>query len=841
MSSQEDILFAKIAIKNNLVKQEQIEKCLEVQKKLQKAGKEKKLSEILQEIGFLKPDQVEKIEAAQQRSKNIQESQSFLQKALENKIISKEVSDQCLQVAKQEGFRRPIQEILVEHGYLSSSQVLQIQGNSLEVVPREENTSSSVGEKSKTTARPSIKVRAKEGRFPTLPAVSSPSSAREEAFEMASYIKIRRRREKFLYAFLVFIMIFILGAFSGLGYLAYHNDSVFDRASELFASGDYGKALEYLQKMQGTFWVGKKKVENLKKEILFSKEFSEAYRLLKEGKYSLARERFLGLKEKFPSQKERIQNAILRVHFEELIRQSDLSFQEGDFKRSILLLKKAHKMNIEPSLTEKSLRELSQNIMDRARFYIKRGSYPQALALLELLREQFSLNVMEDMEKAKLLQKFEQLLQKAYAPGADYALIWDRLRGMEEALFSQGRQKEVEELKKFLRRKVQSLRYEKALSVYESYLQSYREAREREAVVAQARTLLRKLASVKRVLQEVKEISSTSLQMEIETKIQKLARIRSEILKLLKRDRDLREVVHLLKQSKIKSARQVLSRLRLSYGQMREVQILWSFSKKLSNMIYIPPGAFVRGSSKKGERWPGQKQNIRGFYIDKYEVTNQEFKVFVDQEGYKTPKYWPGMDPRFFAYFRDQEGKLGPGHWRGGTFPAEKGKHPVVFVSWYEARAFAIFRGKRLPTEAQWEKAARGVQGNRYPWGNTFSKGPCNMGSPLYGDTKPVGSYPKDRSPYGVFDMAGNVKEWVRDRYYAYPQQRPVERYLKGDYRMVKGGGWNTPKSKAPHVARGAYRSVLEATQRLNNLGFRCVVEIPGEVEMLFQRYGRKN
>jgi formylglycine-generating enzyme required for sulfatase activity len=146
-------------------------------------------------------------------------------------------------------------------------------------------------------------------------------------------------------------------------------------------------------------------------------------------------------------------------------------------------------------------------------------------------------------------------------------------------------------------------------------------------------------------------------------------------------------------------------------------------------MVKIPAGKFLYGEDKEEVETPE-------FFIDLYPVTNTEYKKFVDATG---------CEP--------------PASWRNGTWPAGKENHPVVEVNFDSASAYAAWAGKRLPTNHEWEKAARGTDGRIWPWGDEFDRDKCNAYS---GDTTPVGQYsPAGDSPYGCQDMAGNVWEWI--------------------------------------------------------------------------------
>lgn len=214
------------------------------------------------------------------------------------------------------------------------------------------------------------------------------------------------------------------------------------------------------------------------------------------------------------------------------------------------------------------------------------------------------------------------------------------------------------------------------------------------------------------------------------------------------------------------------------------------------NMVLIPAGEFQMGSTDKAfddEKWI-HTVYVDAFYIDIYEITNAQYKIFVDanpqwQKDYIAWKYHDGN------YLKD---------WDGNNYPMGKGDHPVTNVSWYGAKAYAKWVDKRLPTRAEWEKAARGgLTGQRYPWGNSIDFSNANHARNV-GGTTPVGSYPPNR--YGLYDMVGNVWEWCldgrdRDFYETPPGRNPiaggdsVTDILKGFFnrkssRILCGGSW---------------------------------------------------
>ncbi|GEM_PF-600752 len=215
-------------------------------------------------------------------------------------------------------------------------------------------------------------------------------------------------------------------------------------------------------------------------------------------------------------------------------------------------------------------------------------------------------------------------------------------------------------------------------------------------------------------------------------------------------------------------------------------------------MIAIPAGEFTMGSNVEDER-PPHAVFVDGFEIDKLEVTNQEFERFVRETGYVT----------------DQE-KAGDTSWR--YYAKDKPQHPVVKVTWNDAIAFCQWAGKRLPTEAEWEKAARGTDARSYPWGNQWDAARANAKEAGNRGTTAVGSFPAGASPYGVMDMAGNVSEWTSDWFKAYPGGDFYSPYFGEKYRVIRGGGWFSDQN----LVRTTERSASSTTLANDDVGFRC-------------------
>jgi len=219
-------------------------------------------------------------------------------------------------------------------------------------------------------------------------------------------------------------------------------------------------------------------------------------------------------------------------------------------------------------------------------------------------------------------------------------------------------------------------------------------------------------------------------------------------------------------------------------------------------MVAIPAGEFTMGSDRGVER-PPHSVFVEAFEIDVFEVTNERFARFVEETGYVTDA--------------EKAGDSMP--WR--VYAEGKPDHPVVKVSWNDAKAFCEWAGKRLPTEAEWEKAARGTDGRIYPWGNEWALGKANTKEAGHRGTTIVGSFPDGASPYGVMDMAGNVAEWTADwfqPYPGYPGGDSEAQYFGEKYRVIRGGGWFSDKE----LVRTTFRSASSVDLANDDVGFRC-------------------
>ena len=251
------------------------------------------------------------------------------------------------------------------------------------------------------------------------------------------------------------------------------------------------------------------------------------------------------------------------------------------------------------------------------------------------------------------------------------------------------------------------------------------------------------------------------------------------------------------------------------------IWILGCSNRPPENMAMIPSGKFTMGTDEADvdqkateygiikpwfvDEHPSHEVLLLSYYLDKFEVANTDYQKFVMATGHHSPPYWNGTQ-----------------------IPNGMDRYPVVMVSWEDAQAFCQWANKRLPTEAEWEKAARPDR-RRYPWGNDFDPNRANVGGTRGGLT-PVGSYEVGQSPYGVFNLTGNVWEWTSDWYNPYPGNSIEDVNFGEKYKVLRGNSWATVGHYPPeitrqivaHNSRATFRLYFDPKGMLNDIGFRC-------------------
>ncbi|MCP4424650.1 MAG: SUMF1/EgtB/PvdO family nonheme iron enzyme, partial [Chloroflexi bacterium] len=241
-------------------------------------------------------------------------------------------------------------------------------------------------------------------------------------------------------------------------------------------------------------------------------------------------------------------------------------------------------------------------------------------------------------------------------------------------------------------------------------------------------------------------------------------------------------------------------------------------------MVPVAAGDFLMGSAAKE---PGAKENeqpqhelyLPAYFIDRTPVTNAQFRRFIEAGGYANEAYW--LEAIAAQHWQEGQYIYSDKKWNTPRYWEDKkwngAEQPVVGVSWYEALAYVRWAGKRLPTEAEWEKAARGTAGQQYPWGNEWQPKAANTEEANIEQTTPVGQFsPLGDSPYGALDMVGNVWEWCSTRWHDQKQKEYNYPYTPDDgredlsggdniYRVLRGGSWYQDKDASRCAARDGY------------------------------------
>ena len=218
-------------------------------------------------------------------------------------------------------------------------------------------------------------------------------------------------------------------------------------------------------------------------------------------------------------------------------------------------------------------------------------------------------------------------------------------------------------------------------------------------------------------------------------------------------------------------------------------------------MVYIAGGKFMMGRNDgSSDEGPARELKIEPFFLDAQEVTNQDYKRFVDASRRRAPKHWSF----------------------NGSYAPEEARFPVTYVTWDDAASYAKWANKRLPSEAEWEYAARGGEkGYLYPWGNQWQDGAANVDRKGQAKPAPVRSFEKDISPFGVYDMSGNVSEWVQDYYSERYGARPDQRL-----RVYRGGNFRDVPEKSTNTYRWSDFPTETPDDQIYRVGFRCAKNI---------------
>ena len=254
-----------------------------------------------------------------------------------------------------------------------------------------------------------------------------------------------------------------------------------------------------------------------------------------------------------------------------------------------------------------------------------------------------------------------------------------------------------------------------------------------------------------------------------------------------------------------------------AYTNLIQAQITSPSSRPSKAMVLIPEGIFTMGSDiGPSDEKPKHEVFVKSFFIDVLPITNAEFAEFLNRQDLRN------LRGETFYDDDDNDARI---HLRDLKWKADEGfaTHPVNEVSWVGARDYCLWLKKRLPTEAEWEKAARGTDERKYPWGNSKPNNKQALYGGAFNSSAPVDSFADGASPYGVLDMAGNQWEWVSSAYQPYPYRSDDgrENQNSGPIRSTRGGGHDSGEEEITTTQRGRNLSRNPKAGH-HNIGFRC-------------------
>jgi len=255
-----------------------------------------------------------------------------------------------------------------------------------------------------------------------------------------------------------------------------------------------------------------------------------------------------------------------------------------------------------------------------------------------------------------------------------------------------------------------------------------------------------------------------------------------------------------------------------------DLSILIAWETLQQEMALVPPGSIqlVAISPASGT----QRIEVAACYLDRFSVTNADFAQFVESGGYDDTKLWPEAILTDLLKFTDSSGAPGPKFWVGGKPPRDLLEHPVVGICWFEANAYAQWVGKRLPSPAQWQRAATWGKGSgsnesRYPWGNSYNHEFANTWTNRFNGTVPVHQFSAGATPSGVCQLIGNTWEWLNGQF-ALNHQHAEPNQPANILAEIRGGAFDTYFTSQ---ATCQFRTGQPLLVRAANIGFRCCVE----------------
>ncbi|MFC1707820.1 SUMF1/EgtB/PvdO family nonheme iron enzyme, partial [Planctomycetota bacterium] len=635
--------------------------------------------------------------------------------------------------------------------------------------------------------------------------LSTPESIDEKGLTphvSAVSARVSERRRLLTRLFVAGVVLFAVLSCSVGTFLAYRNTRAVQEAQQALDEGRYEDALEALGGA-GTFWVDADPIEQLRREIELGVALEPVRALRSQGHYGIALDKLRELRPTYTgdhAEIERIsQELVLAKHLEE----GTICEEAGDLAKAVgryNALLKIDSQNPEPARRIEAIRARLSREIAEAETVVSAGEVLGEGEFLRVNSRRFTVNETALKRFAEACQRYDEIFDDRHAEMETKLL---------ELAFCLQMQLAEAALKK-------PSRYEDALRHLGVASNAAAEL-DRNDVVQEVADRERALGTLLRVQKLVNEGAAHEQSgryaeaiLVYEKALDGIEPSSSEATNVKNRIDGAKRKRRSAWEHSLGWHGEIMPN-GMSKAPEKDIYI-WDTGKGLKiQMVHVPPGDFTMGSSgiAMDENARHQHPMPRGYYIGRYETTWKEYRRFCRTVG----TYAPG----------------------GGSWGAQD-DHPVVNVSWYDAEAFCAWAGLTLPTEAQWEKAARGTAGRKYPWGSDWNPRKANscdsscsedhdgkdtVANDGHGYTAPVGTYPMGKSPFGAHNMAGNVSEWCADRY----DPKAYERYAEGqadppksgEARVQRGGNWYF----IARNCRCAYRGNSDPSERYTNVGFR--------------------
>jgi formylglycine-generating enzyme required for sulfatase activity len=632
----------------------------------------------------------------------------------------------------------------------------------------------------------------------------SSDASRGEVFSTERYLQ-RRRRRTLLTRVLVAGVVLLVLVPTGIGiHVAHSNTRAFADARAALEDGDLDRA-DARAAQAGPFWIGAGQLEALRDEITLARALAPVRQQRAAGRHAEALGALRAVRQAHPEHMVALDALDRDIKLEAALAEGEGLERSGDLTAAVAAYRRAARMAPEapaPGQRVDALRtRLRDEIVaaeatadaapdDQAGQARKLAAYRRYLEVFQGEGAEIERKLMEHELSHHLAEADRAVRGKRYDDALNH---YFRAGGAAEQLDRPGLRAEIEEKTRIAHR----------LARFQT---SYNEAQGHERAGRYGEAV----RSYRQAGAWIPEDDPRAVLLKARVQACESARAAREAG--AEAERLWAEALSALRSSRMSQAQAALRALLDKTPDDQKAQRTLTLAERLDDMVYVPAGEAVIGTDLEDApaARPRHTVTLPAFFIDRYEVRNRVYGAWITQTGEVPPEHWTA-----------------PTEGEARSYAHEHADHPVVGVSFSEAQRFAGWAGKRLPTEQEWERAARGGDDRTWPWGDAEDRERVNLAAasseriPIH--TKPVGTSADDQSPVGCMDMAGNVSEWTTSAFTPYPDAERRAAPFDASRKVLRGGSWRY----GLHYARAFNRDRAEPETRSPHLGFRCVVDVP--------------